>query len=317
MKCHRFATLVLVIFALLSLPTFAAAASWQEAISAVRSNAALLDERADALGYPPLGTAYNEVDAIEHECAILGRMLGKAELIRHLEKEAPPETADGQELRIAAQSLENWIVAAENALALSKQQRVQVWNLDCPGHMGIAGTGYILATPGPRAFYDVTEDGSTLRVLGDVELGFADKIRSALDDNPGVTVIALGSAGGIVLEAIDAGSEIRARKLETTLWNNCYSACPLVFLGGTSRTIWSPYPELGFHQMSRDGLAVQLDDPLYALVREYADAMGANSDIVMSFMLSAPPHAMRVPDLFDLCDAKIALWVQRACSADE
>jgi len=37
---------------------------------------------------------------------------------------------------------------------------------------------------------------------------------------------------------------------QTTLFADGCSACPLIFLGGVECTIWSPYPRLGFHQVS-------------------------------------------------------------------
>jgi hypothetical protein len=296
---------------MLASPTLAA--SWQDAIAAVKANAAAMSEKADALGYPVhIGTAYNEYRIREHSCAILGRMLGKANVTKHLEFDPPAVSKEGFEFRLEAVSLDNWVSAAKYILALSKEQRAEVWNLDCAGQLNIPASEHIDSN-GPRAFYDIVRDGKVLRILGDVEVGFGSAVTAALADNPGVEVVALGSAGGIVGEALQAGMEIRRRGLETTLWNNCYSACPLVFLAGTNRTIWSPYPELGFHQISRDGHAIPPDDPIYGLVGSYAFAMGADGDVVLQLMMAAIPAQMELPDLQTLCDAKIALWVQRAC----
>lgn len=295
----------------LASPTLAA--SWQDAIAAVKANATAMSEKADALGYPAhIGTAYNEYRIREHSCAILGRMLGKASVTKHLEYDPPAVSKEGFEFRLEAVSLDNWVSAAEHILALSKERRTEVWNLDCAGQLNIPASEHI-ASNGPRAFYDIVGDGKVLRILGDVEEGFASSVAAALAANTGVEVVALGSAGGLVDEALRAGVEIRRLRLETTLWNNCYSACPLVFLAGTNRTIWSPYPELGFHQISRDGRAIPPDDPLYGLVGSYAFAMGTDGDTVLRLMMAAVPAKMELPDLQTLCDAKIALWVQRAC----
>lgn len=289
------------------------AASWQDTIAAVKANASAMSEKADALGYPVhIGTAYNEYRIREHSCAILGRMLGKASVTKHLEFDPPSVSKEGFEFRLEAVSLENWVSTAEHVLALSKERRIEVWNLDCAGQLNIPASEHIVSN-GPRAFYDIVGDGKVLRILGDVEAGFGSAVAAALADNPGVEVVALGSAGGLVGEALQAGMEIRKRGLETTLWNNCYSACPLVFLAGTNRTIWSPYPELGFHQISRDGRAIPSDDPIYGLVGSYAFAMGTDGDMVLQLMMAAIPAQMELPDLQTLCDAKIALWVQRAC----
>ena len=55
--------------------------------------------------------------------------------------------------------------------------------------------------------------------------------------NPEVKIVGLGSPGGAVVEAIRAGYLIRARGLETTQIADCFSACPIVFLGGSRRTV--------------------------------------------------------------------------------
>ncbi len=56
---------------MLASPTLAA--SWQDAIAAVKANAAAMSEKADALGYlVHIGTVYNEYRIREHSCAILG-----------------------------------------------------------------------------------------------------------------------------------------------------------------------------------------------------------------------------------------------------
>jgi hypothetical protein len=290
-----------------------AAVTWREAIAVVKSNSKAMSEKADAMGYPiSLGTAINGYRVPEHYCAILGRMLGKAGAIKHLEFEPPKVSSDGYEFRLEALSLDNWVAVAENVLRLSEPQRVKIWDLDCVGHLDVPVSEYIgSATSG--TFYAVVNDGYVLRIIGDVEVGFADKVAAALSENPSVEVVALGSAGGIVSEALKAGIEIRTRRLKTTLWNNCYSACPLVFLAGVDRMIWSPYPELGFHQISVGQRAIPEDDPLYSVVRDYAASMGADGDEVLRQMLAAAPSSMNVPELQLLCDAKIALWVQRAC----
>jgi hypothetical protein len=129
-------------------------------------------------------------------------------------------------------------------------------------------------------------------------------------------VVALGSPGGSVSEALAAGAEIRRRGLETTLWGNCYSACPLVFLAGTKRTIWSPYPELGFHKIALNGKPIPNEDLTYDVVMAYASKMGANAAVVFHFMTSAEPSEIFSPTMDELCGAKIAMWVQRKCSAE-
>lgn len=302
-----------VIAALLA-PLPAAAVSWPDAIAATEAKAEDLWQLAQSRGLEGrhIGTLYNEWHSDEHTCSILGRMLGKADMIAEIERstEIDVSQTDGQETGVAARSLGNWAFIARRLLDSTDERRIREWNLDCVGYLGIPDSAYI-NEGGASAFYDVEE--ATLRVIGNVEQGFADKLKAVILDNPKVKYVALGSGGGSVAEAIEAGLFIRESGLNTLLWNNCYSACTIVFIAGVNRQIWSPYPDLSFHQVSRDGVAIPLDDPSYHKLAAYAAYMGVNARTFLELTWSAPPSAFVTPHVDILCAAKIATWVQRRC----
>ena len=77
-------------------------------------------------------------------------------------------------------------------------------------------------------------------MLGDITAGFAEGLARALAENAKIETVALGSAGGSLVDALKAGRMIRALGLNTTLWSNCYSACTIVFLGGERRRFGRP-----------------------------------------------------------------------------
>ena len=157
-------------------------------------------------------------------------------------------------------------------------------------------------------------DGQVLQILGDIEQGFAARLRTLIEDNPKVTTVALGSGGGYVNEAIEAGRYIRARGLKTTLWNNCFSACPLVFIGGVERLVWSPYPQLGFHKFYTPSGAIPPTSSVYREVAVYVSQMGVSSRFVLQKIFSAEPsHVFVIRRPAELCDSNIATWVQRIC----
>lgn len=308
-----FSRSILAVIALL-MPLPAAAIPWRDAIAAADARVEELWQLAQSRGQEGrhIGTLYNEWDADEHSCSILGRMLGKAELIGEIEKSTEYDISktDGHETGIAAQSLSNWAYIARRLLETSEDRRIREWNLDCVGQLGIPDSAYI----GERdnaAFYDI--EGEVLRIMGDVEPGFADKLKAILLENPQVKTVALGSAGGNVGEALLAGVFIRRLGLETRLWNNCYSACTMVFIGGRKRDIWSPYADLSFHQISVDGVAIPLDHPTYDLLWDYANVMGVDADTFVALTQSAPPTGFTTPRPADLCAPGIATWVQRIC----
>lgn len=290
---------------------------WEKAARAVEKLKLDFEKQSQMLGWQCcLGTAYNEYMVPEHRCAILGRMLEKTKFIKHLEAPQPSPGATADDYALAAQSLDNWLINLKDLQSLSSGERIKTWNLDCAGKLDIPASESISEVGVTATFYIAENDGALLRVLGDVEQDFFLKLTKALDENPKVKTVALGSGGGLVREAILAGYEIRKRGLETTVWNNCYSACPLVFLGGIQRTVWSPYPELGFHQIYNSNGALPSDSKIYDIVRRYADDMGVQSNALISLMLSATPNEMRNAPLEDLCKFKIATWVQRNCLSE-
>lgn len=263
-----------------------------------------------------IGTMYNEVDVPAHICYSLGMLLGLEKYVRRLRFDRSLRPARNSEeahaRRVQAQSLDNFVMAVNATLKQSPSQRTIAWNLDCANKYGIA-----LQEKGEPTFYEILDEGRGIKILGAIETGFTAKLRATLARAPKATFIALGSGGGSVAEAIDSGQLIRSKGLATTIWNNCYSACPLVFLGGVERHIHSPYPSLGFHQISTPGGAISTNSPVYAIVAAYIRSMGVNDQFVLSAMLSATPAQMNMVNGADtrLCDARIATWIQRACEA--
>ena len=272
-------------------------------------------------GYTSAGTAFNEIDIPEHSCVVLGRLLGKSDLVKTLEISYAPDfstrtTENASDLRIMSNSLHNFASVARHVLEMSHDERVVTWNLDCAGKLGLP-KDYI-RQEGASSFYVIINDGKALKVLGDIEAGFAQKIIDAIEANPRIEVVALGSGGGLVYEALKAGEFIRQKGLDTTLFNNCYSACPLVFMAGVQRQSWSPYPELGFHQISTaSGEPVPFDSDVYRDIFHYLARMGVEPRFVLQQMWSAPPHGMTDVNGSDdaLCTANITTWIQRGCTS--
>lgn len=233
-------------------------ASWASAIASVEKLREGFERRRRG-EWVHMGTALNELHVNEHSCSILGRMLGKVRYIKHLEVDYSDEALAGfndnqpgvsdDDLAVAMISLDNWISNAQRLVNASPDERIREWNLDCVGQFDIPASAS-LRESNVETFFTLNNDGEVLRVFGDVEEGFAARLDAALNRHPTVKVVALGSAGGSVYEAIRAGQNIRSRRLSTVLWNECLSACTLVFLGGVERQIWSPYPRLGFHRVS-------------------------------------------------------------------
>lgn len=295
-----------------------AAKGWEEAIAEVEARS----ERLWTFGLQhgasgSLGTALNELDANRHECAISGRLLGLEEKIQHLEYMPEPELSEDMtedqlyEVMVYSHSLENWVIAAKRLTSLPINEVGEIWNLNCVGKLKIDSSAFVESSVGRARF---KQDGSRTYVLGDIEVGFSDELDAWLNMHPETTEVVLGSGGGSVRDAVMAGISIRKRGLGTTLSDSCYSACPLVFFGGVRRTIWSPYPSLGFHQVyTGDGDPLPESSEVYQMIFEYSNLMGVNGGFVVKSMNSAPPSDMFEPHPDDLCAAHVTTWVQRIC----
>ena len=276
--------------------------SWLDAISSVE---VLLDgylqqaeDLAEAEGrdfhlgpLASLGNACANCYWPRHECAILGRMLGRSAAISQLEPPLTPLTASLDDLLFQAQSLDQWLFTANRLLETPEALRANIWNLECVGNFGISLEEYDARGEGAASF-EVT--GQFLTIYGDVVEGFYEQLTSILDAHPEVQIVAIGSAGGSVRDAVLAGSEIRLRGLSTQLIGSCMSACPLVFMGGVKRYVLRPFPTFGFHQVSDNGGAIPFDDPTYSVVVEYVDVMGVSGDWILRQFLSALPEDMNV-----------------------
>ncbi|MAU94526.1 MAG: hypothetical protein CMP81_01365 [Fulvimarina sp.] len=286
---------------------------WNAEIAKAEAEANRLWDDMRAKGTTSVGTALNEVDAEIHACHILSIMLGKDHLTPLLVAQPdPPQPGDepGFAEGVEGNSRSNWAGLATTYLAETDVKRVRAWNLNCVGQFGITAQDAVREVV-RRALVEV--DGEQIRVLGNVEKGFFAELKTAIDANPAVSRIALGSAGGSVGDATRAGNYIRERGLATQLYDNCRSACALVFLGGVDRRIFSPYPEIGFHRISADGAAIADDSEVYDLVRRYADDLGVDGAAVVAFMHKAGVNEMHHPELDELCAANVATAVQRGC----
>jgi hypothetical protein len=305
---------VVSVFVLLIAAMPSLAVDWETAIKKVEeASSEYFDYVRDKGGSTWVGTAYNGYEYDRHQCAIIGRMLGLQEVIVELETMPHPPmdgSVEDQDLLVFATSLDSWVLAARRAVDMDDAGRRNVWNLDCVGHLGISNQHYI-GNANPEAQFKF--EGTTLYVYGDIDTGFFDRFKVMLEEHSTTTEIALGSGGGSVVDALLAGYEIRSRGLSTTIFGRCYSACPLVFMGGTERRLWSSPNRLGFHQISRSGEPVPLDEEIYSLTAQYLQAMNVDAKAVITWMTSASPDEMYEPPMDDLCTPRVATWVQRVC----
>jgi hypothetical protein len=95
--------------------------------------------------------------------------------------------------------------------------------------------------------YRLAPDGAGLVFDGNVTYGVADQLRRELERQPAVRRLILNSGGGLTDEASAAAAIIVKAQIDTVVENGCESACTLMFLAGTHRTLVPP-GKLGFHR---------------------------------------------------------------------
>lgn len=122
--------------------------------------------------------------------------------------------------------------------------------LTLPGRPGDRGfpSGEV---PSRLTWTEAEIDGAPGLVLtGEIEPGDADRFTTHLEDTdrPPET-IALHSPGGSVSDAVAIGARVRDDGIATRVsaGRACYSACPYILAGGTSRTV-SREARVGVHQ---------------------------------------------------------------------
>lgn len=288
--------------------------SWESSIEIVSEKSTRYYEYALKLGAGHPGTALQGIGHQRHICAIVGRMLGFVDEIFEAETfDDPPLAPDSNpsDLMVHSLFLDSWVAAARRATAMTEVQRKSLWNLECVGYHGIPADAY-LDDASLRGDFSIQDN--IVVVYGDIDRGFFQRFKIFLYQNSGIKSVALGSAGGSVVDAILSGIEIRKRNLDTTLHGPCFSACPLVFIGGVNRTIWmGPGPHLGFHRVYTASGQVPLSDEIYERITEYLIAMGVDPAPVLQWMARASSDEIFEPNLDELCRPRVATWVQRIC----
>jgi len=93
----------------------------------------------------------------------------------------------------------------------------------------------------------LSDDGRTVHITGEFELGLRRRLEAVLDANPGVETVVLDSDGGYVTQGRAVAKLIAARRLDTTVHGTCKSACAIAFVGGETRRIGRA-GRIGFHQ---------------------------------------------------------------------
>lgn len=146
----------------------------------------------------------------------------------------------------------------------------------------------------------VSDDGTAMRIAGDIETGAYRKVRRLLEPAAKVRTIWLESDGGMVLEAFLIAAMIRERQMDTFVDANCASACTLILAAGKSRAAYAR-AKIGFHN------SVALDEKGNLLKGPRAERENKEPD----FMQAAAFHRAGIAEGFvkkALATPHTAIW---------
>jgi hypothetical protein len=140
------------------------------------------------------------------------------------------------------------------------------------------------------------------RLEGEIADGDAARLIPQIDRaDPAINALVLQSSGGSVRDALDLGRHLRAAGITTEILSGefCYSACPYLFAGGSTR-IAAPSASIGVHQhyfgentLLPAFVAVEDIQRGQAEVMGYLDDMGLDPR-VMRHALATPPDEIYV-----------------------
>ena len=258
-------------------------------------------------------TRYRNIDAKEQSCAVLADLLGVGpDAIAHavhLKPEQDSKSAD--EFMLYALSLRSYVRAARAILQDDEFTWRYRWNLNCSGVYN--SEKLFLIKDDPPFSVSISEDGLTLRVIGNIKSGLFDAIAKRLAIHRRIRVVELGSLGGLTYEGLKIGRLLRQRNIVTVVANNCYSSCALIFLGGEHRIVPAPYWSLGFHRASSEGTALWDGDEVYEKIRVYVDEMIGDGPGLVNSSLKPIGLDFYRPSRQEMCDREIATSVEGVC----
>lgn len=131
-----------------------------------------------------------------------------------------------------------------------------------------------------------------IHIDGRVEMGDADRFKSAVAEARAATVV-LASPGGILSEGLQIGEMIRERGFGTVVKEGeaCASACGFIWLGGTRKSVEKD-GRVGFHAvyLGTEGNPVSSDGN--ALAGAYMARLGY-TDLAIIYATEAPPSDIR------------------------
>ena len=154
------------------------------------------------------------------------------------------------------------------------------------------------AQPGEPFTVTLADAGKTVEFVGGINDSAAKALREVVGPAPKVTTVRLNSRGGWLHEGVKMGEVIKYFRLNTTVKDECASACTIAFLAGLDRTA-SQGAILGFHSARPVGGLLASK----GLDRRDERGIYVQAGVDKSFVervLSTPPGSIWAPTRYEL-----------------
>jgi hypothetical protein len=151
--------------------------------------------------------------------------------------------------------------------------------------------------------FRLMRNGTELELSGGIGFGAAKELERILATARDLRTLTLNSPGGRFSEATAIASQVRKRRLDTHVVEQCHSACTIVFLAGRERRIGTT-GQLGFHEPAIPGVK---REHLASMIQREKDrllAMGVRPDFVTR-ALDTPNASIWIPSHAELVEAGV------------
>jgi hypothetical protein len=140
---------------------------------------------------------------------------------------------------------------------------------------------------------ETSPDAQTINLDGTIGLGSAEKLRKIIDVSPSASTLMLSSDGGREVEAQEIALLVQRKHLNTTVQDRCLSSCTIVFMAGNKREV-DEGADLGFHQVTADGLTADEKKIMLQQMVEYYRSLGLREWFI-DRIVATPPESMWYP----------------------
>jgi hypothetical protein len=150
---------------------------------------------------------------------------------------------------------------------------------------------------------ETSPDGRTINLDGTIGLGSAEKLRQIMDVSPTASTLMLNSDGGREMEAEEMALLVQRKHLNTAVQDQCLSSCTIVFMAGNKREV-DEGANLGFHQVTADGLTANAKRIMLQKMVEYYRSLGLREWFI-DRIIATPPESMWYPTEDELKQAGV------------